>query len=81
MSPSEELRAAAAALRDDAQSVMPHNIATSLAHLLDLEESYLIGTPDNERLAHVRAALTVAQEVLGTTPTPERPVSGEETTT
>jgi hypothetical protein len=77
MSTSEELLSAVARLRDPAQSVMPPNIATALAHLLDLEETYLVGMPENERLAHVRAALTVAREVLGESANPVRP--GEET--
>lgn len=36
-------------------------VGAALAHLLDLEESYLVGMPENERLAHVRAALAVAR--------------------
>jgi hypothetical protein len=47
MTPSEELLTAAANLRKDVQPLMPRSVATALAHLLELEESYLVGMPDN----------------------------------
>lgn len=35
-----------------------------LAHLLELEETYLVGNPGNESLAHVSAAIKAAKEVM-----------------
>lgn len=72
-SPADELRAAAARLRPSSPAVATHTVrvwitseaASALARLLDLEETYLVGMPENERLAHVSAALAVARAVLG----------------
>lgn len=44
---------------------MQPRVGTALANWLDLEETYLVGMPDNERLTHVRAALAVARAING----------------
>jgi hypothetical protein len=44
-------------------AAMHPGVGTLLADWLDLEETYLVGMPENERLAHVRAALAVARAI------------------